>query len=114
MQRETEKLLRDILDAAMFILEHTSSVDFDHYASQRLLRDAVERNFITIGEAMNQLRKVDPDIADAIAEHPQIISFRHMIVHAYDSIDSAVVWTIIRDHLPKLKDDTQRLLDASV
>jgi len=110
MQREAEKWLRDILDAASFILERTAGVAFETYAADRLLSDAVERNFITIGEAMNQLKRNHRDVAALIDEHPQIISFRHFVVHGYDSIDDAVVWTIIQDHLPRLNSDVRALL----
>lgn len=114
MQRDAEKLLRDMLDAASFILEQTAGLPYETYSTNRLLSDAVERNFITIGEAMNRLSRQHPDVAAQIDEHPQIISFRHFVVHGYDSIDPAVVWTIVCDHLPRLHDNVTRLLANDV
>jgi uncharacterized protein with HEPN domain len=54
-----------------------------------------------IGEALNQLRKIEPAIE--IENDKQIIAFRNRLVHAYDSIDNSIVWVIINRHLSLLK-----------
>lgn len=91
MRREIKKLLFDIQDAAGFILDVTHRMTLDDYRSDRMTRDAVERNFITIGEAMTRLGRMSPATAQAIADHPHIIGFRNRVVHGYDVIDHAVV-----------------------
>lgn len=102
MQRETQKLLFDVLDAGQFILALIRDIDYARFCDDRLVRDAVERNFITIGEAMNRLRRREPDLIEALAEHPQVVAFRNIVVHAYDTIDHAVVWSVANQHLPDL------------
>jgi uncharacterized protein with HEPN domain len=54
-----------------------------------------------IGEALNQLRKIEPAIE--IENDKQIIAFRNRLVHAYDSIDNSIVWVILNRHLSLLK-----------
>jgi hypothetical protein len=76
MQLESKKFLHDIRDSALAITDYVSGQGRDAYAANRMLRRAVEREFEIIGEAMSQLAKRDPDIAAAIGEHRQIISFR--------------------------------------
>ncbi len=39
----------------------------------------------------------------------QIIAFRNRIVHAYDSLDNTIVWAILINHLPKLKEEISEL-----
>jgi uncharacterized protein with HEPN domain len=39
----------------------------------------------------------------------QIIGFRNRLVHAYDSIDNAIVWAILNRHLEKLKIEIENL-----
>ncbi len=44
----------------------------DGYRRERLLRQAIERNFEIIGEAMNRLAQHDPDTAGRISKHRRI------------------------------------------
>jgi hypothetical protein len=73
MSPKTPKLLEDIRDAAAFIREAVSGKTADDYRRERLLRQAVERNFEIIGEAMNRLTQHDPDTAARISKHRQIV-----------------------------------------
>lgn len=111
MQRETQKLLFDVLDAGQFILALVRDIDYVEFCDNRLVRDAVERNFITIGEAMNRLRHREPELLEALAEHPQVVAFRNIVVHAYDSVDPAVVWNVTRHHLPDLLTKVDGILE---
>ena len=53
MPHKTLKLLGDIIDAAEFILEQIRGRSLLEYEADRVVSDAVERNFITIGEALS-------------------------------------------------------------
>jgi uncharacterized protein with HEPN domain len=53
------------------------------------LRQAVERNFEIIGEAVGRLAKLDPDTSSRIGQYAQIIAFRNLLIHGYDLIDDA-------------------------
>jgi uncharacterized protein with HEPN domain len=35
------------------------------------------------------------------------------LIHSYDNVDDAVVWKVVRDHLPQLKAVAQARLEAS-
>ena len=60
MQRDPRAYLWDAREAAGAILEFVAGKTFEDYASDRLLRSAVERQFEIIGEALNQLCKIEP------------------------------------------------------
>lgn len=64
----------------------------------------------SIGEALNRLSRVDPQVSHQIGPAPQIISFRNILVHGYDVVDHEVVWEIIRHELPELLKRAQQLL----
>lgn len=66
MQHKTPKLLEDIRDSATFILEAVASLTLDTYARDRIRRQAVERNFEIIGEALNRLSRVDSQVSRRI------------------------------------------------
>jgi len=57
MQRDPRAYMSDILEAAAAIQEATSTIDEAGYGKSRLIRSAVEREFIIIGEALKLSRK---------------------------------------------------------
>lgn len=60
MQPRSPKLLEDIRDAAAFIREATRGSEAEKFRNNRLLRQAVERNFEIIGEAVRRIDREDP------------------------------------------------------
>lgn len=57
-------------------------IDFSVYDTDRKTQSAVERQLAIIGEALNQFRKLEPQIE--IESDKQIVAFRNRLVHAYD------------------------------
>jgi uncharacterized protein with HEPN domain len=112
MERKSPKLLEDIRDAAAFVLQATASKTLADYRSDRLLRQAVERNFEIIGEAVGRLAKVDPATAAKIDKYQQIISFRNLLIHGYDLIDEVQVWEVIQTSLPTLETEVAAILEG--
>lgn len=112
MHARSPKLLEDIRDAAAFIGEATQGCTLGQFSANRLLRQAVERNFEIIGEAVKRLAQVDPPCAARIAQYPQIIAFRNVLIHGYDLVDHALVWSTVQTQLPALLQDVQALLTS--
>ena len=110
MPPKTLKLLDDIRDAAAFIVRTARDRTLNDYSSDRLFRQAIERNFITIGEAMGRLARHDPATTARIIDHPRIIAFRNVLIHGYEVIDDTQVWTVIQQHLPDLLATVESLL----
>jgi uncharacterized protein with HEPN domain len=111
MERKTPKLLEDIRDAAAFIRLSTNGKTLRDYQTDRLLRQAVERNFEIIGEAIGRLVKIDVNTAEKIGQYQEIIAFRNLLIHGYDLIDHAQVWDVIQRSLPSLETEVTKLLD---
>ena len=110
MRPDSPKYLEDIRDAAAFVLEATRDSDLARYLENRLLRQAVERNFEIISEALNRLRRADAETAGRIGETPRIVAFRNILAHGYDTIDHEIVWYLIRQDLPDLLQTVEGLL----
>lgn len=110
MQPKTPKHLDDIRDAALFICQVTDGKTVGDYRGDRLLRQAVERNFEIIGEAVKRLAEHDPQVAGQLGSYPQIISFRNVLIHGYDLIDDQQVWQVIQKDLPALITVVESLL----
>ena len=69
---------------------------------------SAERDLMIIGEAINKIQKLDPNIK--ISNTKQIIGLRNLIVHSYDSIEPTTLWTILQKDIPVLKNDIALLL----
>ncbi len=78
-----------------------------------LLRSDVERQLEIIGEALNQLAKIDPDKATTITDYRRIIALRNVLVHGYARVDRQVIWNIIERSLPVLRREVDALMNQS-
>jgi len=81
---------------------------YEEYHTDRKLRLAVERSIEIIGEAMNRLLKLYPDVP--ISNANAIVGTRNRIIHAYDAISDDIIWSIIVNHLGKLKEEVTYLI----
>ena len=110
MQPEAAKFVQDILDAADRIAGYVAGKTRDAFLANSELRDAVHWNFIVIGEALSQLHKLDPTVAENIHEWRRIIGFRNQLIHGYGVIKNEITWDIIETRLPSLRLDAHALL----
>ena len=80
------------------------------YQSDELLRHAVERQFEILGKALNQLSRLDADLAEQIPELQRIVAFRNTLIHGYASVDDRLVWGVVESRLEPLLDVVAALL----
>ena len=81
---------------------------FDEYQRNLMLRRAIERNIGIIGEATNKVLKDNPNIA--ISHAKAIIATRNRVIHDYAAVTDDVMWKIVINDLPKLKEEVSSLL----
>jgi uncharacterized protein with HEPN domain len=110
MRLRTKKYLEDIRMACEGISQFVTGKTVGDYEKDLMLRSAVERQFIIIGEALNQLAYEDRDTAERITDFREIIGFRNVLVHGYDVADDTVVWDTITKDLPILEKEIVKLL----
>jgi uncharacterized protein with HEPN domain len=106
------KLLWDAQRAADRIARITVDRAFVDYLADEVLRWAVERQFIVIGEALTALRRIEPSVAAAIPDLARIVAFRNVLIHGYASVDDRLVWGVIERDLDVLRASLARLLEA--
>ncbi|MDR0954421.1 MAG: DUF86 domain-containing protein [Rikenellaceae bacterium] len=82
--------------------------NFYVYLQKKMLRRGVERELEIIGEATNRILKITPDFP--ITSARKIVDTRNYVAHGYDKVDDSIIWYIVTKHLPKLKEDIDRLL----
>lgn len=109
MKREINKYLFDVKMSIESIESFFGDKrDFFEYQNNKLLRRAVEREIEIIGEAINRILKLEPEIP--IGNARQIVDTRNWVIHGYDKVDDVVVWGIVSNYLPKLKTEIEKLL----
>lgn len=110
MKDEILAHLHDVLTAGQAVREFVAGRSFDEYVSDELLRSAVERKFEIMGEALNRIRRDKPDILSQIRDCRDIVSFRSILIHGYDTIDDRIVWDVIEEDLDNLLKDVDKLI----
>ena len=111
MQRDPRAFLWDVREAALAIQSFTTGMDAAAYAANPMAQAAVARKFEIIGEALNQLSKLDTAVAARIPDLAQIVAFRNQLIHGYATVNVSTVWNISQTALPALRDAVQGLLD---
>ncbi|MDA0195819.1 MAG: DUF86 domain-containing protein [Bacteroidetes bacterium] len=111
MKDNIRKYLFDIKESIQSIFSYLGdSRNFKKYEENKQLRRAVEREFEIIGEAVNIILKISPDVP--IDSARKIVDLRNWVIHAYDSVDNVIIWGIIIKDLPKLLEEVDKLLSA--
>jgi len=105
-----ERILKWLYDIKIAIDEIDGYFDdkeknFFQYRNNIMLKRAIERNFEIIGEAINRIITRDNSFESRITNAKAIIGLRNQVIHAYDNISDENIWSIIINHLPKLKDE---------
>jgi uncharacterized protein with HEPN domain len=110
MHADARKLLWDARQATERVARFTHGKTFAEYQADEFLRSAVERQLEIVGEALNQLRRIDAEAAASIPELPRIVGFRNVLIHGYASVDNRIVWGIIEANLDPLRKSLETIL----
>ncbi len=102
MPPDPQVLLNDIKKAAIALQGFAAGRTLQEFLSDDMFRSAVEQKFEIIGEAIAQLTKLDPAIADSIPERKRIVAFRNILAHSCARVDPATVWDTLEKDVPRL------------
>ncbi len=110
MDRKVGKSLHDIYQCILEIESYFDSYPrtFETYQLNPLLRSAIHMNISIIGEATNRILKILPSVR--ISNARQIVATRNYLIHGYDSLRPEMIWAIVINDLPKLKQEIEDLL----
>jgi uncharacterized protein with HEPN domain len=94
-------LLWDMREAACEIAQFIKGVSYEEFESNKVLRYAVERQILVIGEAAG---RVSSTLRDA---HPEIqwrsiVAQRNILAHEYGEILVERIWRVASEHIPEL------------
>ena len=110
MDDKIKKYLTDIQfaieDIELFLSQRPRK--FDVFISDSMFKSAIERKIEIIGEAMNRILKIHPEIA--ITSSRKIVNTRNYVIHSYDTLSNEILWGIVINDLPLLKNEVNSLL----
>ena len=107
--------LRHILDAIDRAIGYTAAFKTpDDFERDAMALDAVVRNLEILGEAAVKLDRVAPAVVAAAGDIPwkHMRTMRNKVIHDYFEVDVGVVWSTVKNDLPRLREQLGRLLDA--
>ena len=99
--------LADMLDSARVALHYVQDVDWDAFAADTRLQDAVIRRLELIGEAAGRVSEAGREQWPWLPWR-EMIGMRNVVIHRYDTVDLGIVWRTVQTDLPRL---TQQLED---
>ena len=110
-----ERILKWIYDINFALIEIESYFEgkdknFFTYRENIMLKRAIERDLEIIGEAINRILKKDPSFVNRIKDAKAIIGLRNQVIHAYDNISDEIIWSILINHIPKLRIEIDELI----
>ena len=108
MSRDYKAYLKDILDSIKKIEKYTNRIFFDKFSSDELIQDGVIRNLEIIGEAV---KNISDDVKNKYSDidWKKIAGLRDILVHAYFGIDVEIVWDIVKNKIPELKQEILKI-----
>ena len=96
--------------AAEQAAEHVAGRSRAEYVENRMMQDAVARQLGILGEALNQVLKLDSSLSGKISHARRLVRLRHVLIHAYDTVSAESLWRIVRTDLPLLRQEVEALL----
>src|SRR5258707_6403804 len=92
LNEEARERLWDIAAAGRKILNGIGQLSVNEFRTSPILRAAIEREFIVVGEALRQALHEDGKVTTAITGTSKIVGFRNVLVHNYNRINVDEVW----------------------
>ena len=107
-QRNQYLYVQDILDSIHNIKVYTKHLTREKFFRNRLVIDAVVRNFEIIGEAA---KNVSSETRNKHSDIPwkEMSGMRNKMIHEYFGVDLEIVWETIEEALPELEKKIKKL-----
>lgn len=111
MRDKDNIVIRKILEHINAILIYTKKyMKLDEFEEDSMCVEACVFNLMQVGE----LAKVSlsDEAKEEISNIPwnQLYGMRNRIVHGYDGVKLTIVWTTIKEDLPKLKEELEKVI----
>lgn len=104
--------LTDIVEAIEKIERYTNGMSYEQFSDDDKTKDAVVRNLEVIGEAAKNIPGSDKNKHSSV-NWKAISGMRNKLIHEYFGVSYSIVWETIKNDLPVLKEQIEKLLDEA-
>ena len=110
MKKDDAVYLHHILDAIERIAGYVQGVSAKQFLENALIQDGVVHQLEIAGEAS---RNLSNEVRQKYSGVPwsQIIGLRNRIIHVYFNVNLRIVWEIVQNDLPLLKQQVGQILE---
>ncbi|MBU0459975.1 MAG: DUF86 domain-containing protein [Nanoarchaeota archaeon] len=110
MRRNVRLYLNDILESASRIENSIKNISKSEFKLNEDIQDATIRRLEIIGEAVKNI----PDNFKrkySEIEWKKIAGMRDVLIHAYFGVNLERVWLVVKNELPKLKKQVEKIIE---
>jgi len=102
--------LRHIHDEACFIISETGGLNLESFISSEIKKRAFVRSIEIMGEAAknipDEIKILNPEI-----DWRNMCRTRDRLIHAYFGINYHIIWDIVINEIPRIKEQISKMLD---
>jgi len=110
MSKQPEEYLRHILKEVDYLLVETKGLTIVDFLKDETKMRAFARSLEIIGEAAKQVdqtyREKYPDV-----DWKAMSGMRDRLIHHYFGVDYEIVWDVVGNEIPKLKNQIEQILE---
>jgi len=110
--KHDQVFLKHILDEIDFLISETEGKKFEEFIKNEVLKRACSRSLEIIGQAVKNLSPGFKKQHNEI-EWKKISGLRDKMIHGYFGVNWDIVWDVIRNQIPKLKVQVEKILDKA-
>ncbi len=90
------------------ILEYTKDVTYEEFNEDYKTYDAVLRNLEIIGEAVKNIPE-EVKSQNTFIAWKKIAGLRDVVIHDYSRVNEEIIWDVVRNKIPELNDQINKI-----
>jgi uncharacterized protein with HEPN domain len=105
--KHDKAFIKHVLEETNYLLDKTKGLEFKDFMADETLKRAAARSLEIIGEASKNLSPEFKNRHKNI-EWKKISGLRDKIIHGYFGINWDILWDVIKNKVPSLKEEMQK------